>query len=269
MSSPFQKRSVDPAIDLISRISEIERALREADSGGIRIPVVSVDPPETDATNLWLFPDGRLRGRHLNPAGTAYVYREWVPTAPGSGSSGTAPAPPATVPVVTTGVWEAIWSQSYRQGGAARTDQGTVRLYYGSSGDPFNGMNQSLVGFDYAAIAAALSGSTINSVALRLQNLHSWYFSGVNIYFGIHNFTSEPATWAGGGIPRQRIVNHRFTPTQLRTVPMPIEFAQAIRDGWGKGVAIEAPNSSKEFYGYAAGVGSGQSLPALVINYTK
>lgn len=263
------KRGNDAMAALINRIGELERTVREAVAAPLKLPVLEDDPDERDPTNMWLFPDGRLRARHLNTTGTAYVYREWVPTSPGGGTSGTAPAPPVTAPTVHVESHVATWSQSYRQSGAARTDEGVVRLYYGSSGDPFNGRNQSLVGFDYATIAANLAGSTINSVTLRLQNLHSWYFSGVDIYFGIHNFTSEPATWAGGGIPQQRIVKHHFNRNQQRDVSMPLAFAQAIRDGWGKGIAIEAPDSNREFYGYAAGVGSGLQVPTLIINYTK
>lgn len=267
MSSPL-RRSTDPMAAISGKIAEIERVLREANTKNIRIPVLAVDPPETDPTNVWLFPDGRLRMRHLNTAGTAYVYREFVATAPGSTSSAVAPATPVTTPQVRIGVYPAIWSQSYQQGGAARTDDGTTKLYFGN-GDVSNGTQQSLIGFNYTTIASDLTGSTINDVQLRLYNLWSYFEDGVQIYFGIHNFTAQPATWAGGGIPAQRIVNHHFGRTEERDVPMPLSFAQAIRDGWGKGVAIEPPNSNKEFYGYAAGFGSGLTLPTLIINYTK
>jgi hypothetical protein len=130
-------------------------------------------------------------------------------------------------------------------------------------------MNQSLIGFDHSAIASALSGSTINAVWLDLTNIHAWYNSGSDIHFGIHNFSSEPSTWAGGGIPRRMIVKHHFGKPQHRTVPMPIEFAQAIRDGWGKGIALESPSTNRAYYGYAGGVGSGHPTPSLIVNYTK
>lgn len=268
MTSPFNKSS-DPIAAIQREIAEIRRIAEEGARRPFHIPIVSEDPPESDPTNLWLFPDGRLRARHRNVTDTAWVYREWVTTSPGSSTSATAPAPPTATATTHQGVWNAIWSQSYRSTGAQRTDAGATMLYYGSSGDSFNGRNQSLIGFDYAAIATALTGSTINSVALRLTNVHAWYDSGVNIYFGIHNFTSKPATWAGGGIPRQRIVSHHFGKPQYREVPMPLEFAQAIRDGWGKGIAIEAPSTSREFYGYAAGFGSSYTVPQLVITYAK
>lgn len=268
MTSPFQK-SVDPNSRILIELAELRRMAEDAAKRPHHIPVLSADPPDSDPTNMWLLPDGRLRARHRNTADTAWVIREWVSTTAGSSSSGTAPAPPSSAPITRQDTWSAIWSQSYRQGGTARTDAGVYRLYYGSSGDGFNGRNQSLIGFDHAAIATALSGSTVNAVWLDLTNLHAWYHSGVTIYFGVHNFSSEPATWAGGGIPASKITNHKFGKPQQRTVPMPLQFATMIRDNTGKGVAIEAPSSSIEFYGYAAGVGSGYSLPKLIVNYTK
>lgn len=265
MTNPLQK-SADPLAALQRELADLRRAVDSAVHRPFYIPIVTEDPPVEDPTNLWLFPDGRMRGRHWNPTGSAFVIREWVTTAPGSSTSGTAAAPPDPVPVTEQDTYPAIWSQSYRQSGAARADAGAVMLYYGSSGDAFNGKNQSLIGFDHAAIAADLAGSTVNAVYLRLMNIHAWYDSGVTIHFGIHNFSTEPGSW-GGGLPR--IVSHKFGKPQERTVPMPLSFATAIRDGSGKGISIEAPTSSKEFYGYAAGVGSGYVTPALIINYTK
>jgi hypothetical protein len=269
MSSPLSK-GYDPITQLQNEISDIRRIAEEANRQRFIIPVLEEDPPETDRTmNIWMFFDGRIRARHRDETDSAWVYREWVPTAPGSSSSGDTapPAPPAVETFQTT--WGATYTQSYRQSGAKRTDAGEVMLYYGSSGDSFNGMNQSLIGFDHSAIATALSGSTINAVWLDLTNIHAWYNSGSDIHFGIHNFSSEPTTWAGGGIPRRMIIKHHFGKPQHRTVSMPIEFAQAIRDGWGKGVALESPSTSREYYGYAAGVGSGHTPPSIIVNYTK
>lgn len=268
MTNPLSK-GPDPIARLQQEIGEIRRLAEEANRNRFRIPVLSADPPLDDPTNMWMFFDGRIRARHRNTTDTAWVIREWVPTAAGSATSATSGPPAPAVPVTTQATYSAIWTQSYRQGGAARTDAGTIMLYYGSSGDPFNGLNQSLIGFDYTTIAAALAGSTINAVYLDLTNIHAWYNSGADIYFGIHNFTAEPATWGGGGIPRSKIVKHHFGKPEQKIVTMPIEFAQAIRDGWGKGIALEAPNTSREFYGYAAGVGSGYAVPSLIINYTK
>lgn len=266
MTNPLQK-GTDPMAQFTAQLAEIRRMAEEANRKQLTIPVLNADPPETDPTNIWLLADGRMRARHLNTAGSAWVYREWVSSAPGSGSSATAPAAPPTVAVTREDSWPAIWSQSYRGNNSPRTDAGTVRLYYGSSGDSFNGKNKSLMGFDYAGIAAALAGSTVNAVWLTMTNLHTYWNAGSDVNFGIHNFTSEPATWAGlGGVFKAK---HRFVQAQTRKVAMPLEFATAIRDGSGKGIGLDAPNTSRDFYGYAAGVGSGSPVPVLTVNYSK
>lgn len=270
MTGPFRKYS-DPVEQLGAEIRELQDRLRALETPRPPLlPVLATDPPETDPINIWLLPDGRLRARHRNVAGTAWIYREWVATAPGTSSSATAPgaaapAPTTQIPLIA----DAIWTRSYRQAGNPRTDNGATHLYYGSSGDGFNGRNRSLIGFDWAAIAAALAGSTINKVTLSLTNVHAYNNSGSDIHFGIHNFGSEPGTWAGGGIPRSMISKQHFGKPQRRDVQMPLEFAQAIRDGWGKGIALESPSDSRTYYGYAGGVGSGQPLPRLTVEYAK
>lgn len=267
--SGYSKPS-DPLDQMSQAIAELQGKVRELSAPqSFRLPILAADPPVTDPINIWLLPDGRLRARHRNTADTAWVIREWVATAAGSTSSGTAPAPPPPAPVTRQDSWTAQWSQSYRQSGAARTDLGVTHLYYGSSGDGFNGRNRSLIGFDYAAIASALSGSTVLSVSLRLINIHSWYNNGSDIHMGVHNFTSEPATWAGGGIPRSMVAKYHYGKPEDKTVSLPLYFATDIRDGVGKGIAFESPSDSRTFYGYAAGVGSGYIAPTLTVQYAK
>lgn len=267
MSSGYP-RSTDPIEQLAARISTLEARIHDLERQPMILPVRESDPPETDPTNIWMFPDGRIRARHLNVAGTAYTTREWVTSAPGSGTSGSAPAAPAEAPQTYRSSWSATWSQSYRQSGAARTDDGATRLYYGYV-DSYNGRNRSLCGFDYGAIATALSGSTITNVALYMINLHTWYNAGGSTFLGIHNFSAEPATWAGGGIPRSMISQQSVPDAKATWLSLPLEFATMIRDGTGKGIAFESPDNSATHYGYAAGVGSGYTVPQLWVDYAK
>ncbi len=270
MSSTGFNKATSPYDQLADRISGLESAIRDLQRPQpFIIPVLAADPPTTDPTNIWLMPDGRIRARHLNPAGSAYVTREWIPTTPGSSSSGTAPAPPPPAPVTYQNAWTATYTQSYRQPGNARTDGGAVDLYYGSSGDAFNGRNRSLIGFDYAAIASALAGSTIQAVWITMMNKHSWYNAGSDVHLGIHNFSSEPASWGGGSIPRSMTFKAHWNKGATQQVQIPLEFAQAIRDGWGKGIALESPTDSRNYYGYMAGVGSGYQVPVLTVQYAK
>jgi hypothetical protein len=265
----FQKPT-DPYQQLAEQIRLLQAEVRDLRRPRpFLIPVLSADPPTSDPTNMWLFPDGRLRARHLNPAGSAFVTREWVPTAAGAATTGTAIAPPTSAPTTRQTEWSATYTQSYRQSGAARTDAGVVQAYYGSSGDAFNGRNRSLVGFDYAAIAAELAGSTILDVWVRMVNVHSYNNSGSYVHLGIHNFSAEPATWAGGGIPRSMLSKQHWNKGATFTAHVPLEFAQSIRDGWGKGLALESPSDSRDFYGYMGGVGSGYPPPVLIVQYAK
>lgn len=238
------------------------------------IPTLTTDPDEKDPTNLWMRYDGRLRGRYLNAAGTAFVYVDYplrsditappaVPTAP-------ATPPPAPAPKTYKTTWTATWSQTYKGDGNQRTDdKGNDYLVYGSSGDSYNGTNRSLIGFNYSSIASALAGSTIKLVELKMTNIHAYWNSGVTIYFGIHNVTSKPGSWPDSSIPRHRISWKLFGKPETKTVSISLDFAKYIRDGNGKGIAIEAPNSSQDYYGFAAGVTSGYTPPQLIITYAK
>jgi hypothetical protein len=247
-------------------LRKLQSEVNDIRNSALRVPILEEDPPDTDPTNIWLFPDGRLRMRHRNPAGSAWVIREWVTTSPGSSTSGTAAAPPAPAPVSRQGIWVANWSASYRQAGPKRTDQ-PDRVYWGSSGDSFNGRNRSYIGFDYAAIVAALAGSTITRVRLRLQALHTYWNNGAGIGFGYHNQTAAPGSWAG--TVASLVSQQRIGKTQLKDFDLPLVFGTAIRDGVSRGIAVEAPNSSADYYGYAGGVGGGVTVPTLIIDYAK
>lgn len=254
-----------PSFDSEARFLEwIDERIRSQAARSFVVPLLDANPPTTDPTNMWVLTDGRLRVRWWD--GSAWQVREFTPVAP---TSPTPPAPPSPGPSPTTRskIWTATWSQSYRSSGAPRTDQGTKFMYYGSSGDSFNGRNRSLAGFDYADIVSSLSGSTVKRVQLKMTNIHAYNDSGVDVYFGIHNSTSEPASWPS--IVRSKISKQHFGKPQTRTVDLPLEFATRIRDGSGKGIAIEAPDSAQAHYGYAAGVGSGYTPPQLIVTYVK
>ena len=243
-----------------------QEQINDIRNSALRIPMLDEDPPDTDPTNIWMFPDGRLRLRHRNTADTAWVIREWVSTSPGSSTSGSATAPPAPAPVSRQSLYVATWSASYRQAGPKRTDQ-PERVYWGSSGDSFNGRNRSYIGFNAAAIVSDLAGSTITRVRLRLQALHTYWNNGAGIGFGYHNQTSAPSSWAG--TVASLVKQDRIGKTQLKDFDLPLVFGTAIRDGVSTGVALEAPNSSTDYYGYAGGVGGGVTVPTLIIDYAK
>lgn len=245
----------------------LEEKLRSQPKPSFVLPVLGGNPPTSDPTNMWVLFDGRLRVRWWD--GSAWQYREYAPITP---TAPAPPAPPAKPPAAKTRTktWTAEWTQTYQGDGDKRTDdRGNKYLVYGSSGDSFNGRNRSLIGFDYADIDSTLTGSTVKRVQLRLTNVHAYWNSGVDIWFGIHNVTSEPASWPSGSIVRSKISKQHFGKPQTKTVDLPLEFATRIRAGTGKGIAIEAPDGDVAHYGYAGGVGSGYTPPQMTVTYVK
>lgn len=255
-----------PEDEFSGLIKKMQAQIDDLRNAPFRIPVLPADPATTDPTNMWMLPDGRIRARHRDPTDTSWVIREWVTTTPGSSTSGAAPAPPAPAPISRQGEWDATWSASYRQAGPKRTDN-PERIYWGSSGDSFNGRNRSYIGFDAGTISAALAGGTIVRVRLRLQALHTYWNNGAGIGFGWHNQTSAPSSWAG--TVASLVSQQRIGKTQLKVFELPLSFGTTIRDGTSKGIAVEAPNSSTDYYGYAGGVGSSVTIPRLIIDYAK
>lgn len=261
-------RSADPTVDSVQRIAQLEKAIVELQNRPFRIPVVDTDPGVDDPTNIWMFSDGRLRVRYRNTANTAWVIREFVSTAPGSSTSATLKPALGAAPQTQVKRYPAQWHQSYLGAGAQRTDS-TGFMFYGNGNDG-NGRQRALAGWNYTTAATDLASSTIKNVWLEIQSLGAGDPTrGSDVYFGIHNFTAAQATWAGGGIPRSMIYRVHMPTSEKITVQMPLEFATSLRDGWGKGLALEVPSDALEFYGYAAGVGSGYDLPTLVVEYAK
>jgi hypothetical protein len=263
------RRSSGPIGELVRRITELERAVRSlSHDGSFQIPVVEIDPDPSERINLWLFPDGRLRGRHWNPTGTAWVIREWVATSPGGSTSSIAPAPPADAAVSYRSSYEATWSASYTSDGTKRTDEAALLMAYGQV-EPANGRGRSLAGFDHATIQSDLASSTIYGVSLTMQNRSSVWDSGSTVYVGVHDFSSEPATWAGGGIPISMGVGAFFTPQETKTFPLSIAIGGMLRDGSALGIALEVPSSDPGLAGYMSGVAPQYSAPVLTVDYAK
>jgi hypothetical protein len=271
MGAGFQRPTSPEAGFVKAIMSEIDKRWRPK---SFVVPVVQADPPESDPTNLWMRADGRLRGRYWN--GASYTYVEYPMrsdiTAPPAVPAAPAVPTPVAAPRTYTGTYTATWSQTYKGDGSKRTDtRGELYLVYGQAeGDGVNGQQRSLVGFDYATIAADLASSTITKVELWMQNVHSYWESGVQVFFGMHNVTAEPGAWPGSGsLSLRRSVEQHYGKAEAKKVPLTVEFGQQLRAGTAKGIAIEAPSNVRDYYGYAAGVGSGYTPPQLIITYAK
>lgn len=270
---------------LAQKIQQMDSTIRDLSRPRpVIIPILDTTPDDSDPANVWLLPDGRLRIRHRNAAGTAWVIREFQETtqaiqahnnalhaaagAAGAGGSASAvpPAPPKPAAKTFTKTWAGTWSASYEEDDSKRTEYSGKRLYYGY-GDSFNGRQKSLIGFDASNIQSTLSGCTIKSVKLRLHNVHAYWNDGATIYFGVHNNASEPGSFPS--LVRNGIAHSKFGKPQLKTVTLPLIVGALLRAGTGKGIALTAPGNSSENYGWAGGVGSSYTDPALIITYVK
>lgn len=253
-------------------VKALQEAISQKLPSGLVLPMRQADPDETDPTNLWMRADGRLRGRYWNGASFTYVDYPMRSDITGVPAVPAAPAVPAkpTTPYTRVSSYTATWTQSYQGSGSQRNDsRGEQYLVYGNEGNSY-GTQRALVGFNYAAIVSDLSVSTIKSVEVELYNIHSQWSSGVDIFFGMHNVTAEPATWPDStSLPLRRVVSAHFGRPELKRVSLGIQFGSLLRAGTAKGLAIEAPSAARDYYGYAAGLGSGYSLPRLVITYIK
>jgi len=249
----------------------VEAKVREMDRPRpFEIPRFQADPPEQDPTNLWMRWDGRLRGRYWN--GASYTYVDYPMrsdiTAPPAVPAAPAPPAPGTIPQTYETTWTATWSQTYQGNDTKRTDTaGETQLYFGQV-DTTLGLQKSLVGFDGVSLVSTLTGSTIQKIELTMTLLGA-YWSSVKTQFGLHNLSAEPVTFDGTTIDQRKVGKGTFSVSGNNTIALPLAFAQSMRAGTAKGLAIEAPSADREFYGFAAGVGSGYTPPKLTITYAK
>lgn len=242
-------------------ISGLERRIASLESRPVQIPALNADPTTDYKGNIWIFQDGRIHIRL--PDGTISEVSGGVTS---GGSSGTPVPVVPPQPVLQSQEWPALWSQAYRASGGF-TGGDAQSLYYGNSGDSYNGRQSSLIGFDYSAIATALSGSTINKVEVFLYNKHTYPAGGGTVHFGLHSNAAKPGTF--GGVVSSFISKDAVKRNQAAYHVVSTAFGAALRDGSAKGVILQSPNDSTSYYGYAAGLGDGPPIPRIRITYTK
>jgi hypothetical protein len=236
------------------------------------VPNFAADPPESDPTNLWMRYDGRLRGRYWNGASFTYVdypMRSDITAPPAVPAYPPAPASSAA-PLTYTTTWAATWSQSYTGSGTKRTDPiGELHLLSGMDPTGVYGQQKGIAGFDYAAIAASLAGSTISKIELTVTVINAYWPTGGEVYFGAHALTAEPTTFDPAGSLLRYGSSAQFVPGSVVTVPLPLTFAQSFRSGTVRGLVFESITSDVGAFVQLAGVGSGYTEPQLTVTYAK
>lgn len=250
----------DPLAALAQEINKLREDIADLAQKPLIIPILNADPGTGYPGNIWAYPNGNLNIRKKD--GTVAGYTAVAPAA-----GGTNPTPPAQ-PISRIGTWAGTWGQAYKASGGF-TGGDNSKLYQGN-GDGFNGRQRSQIGFDYAAIVTALSGSNVTGVRIWLSMAHTWYYAGGTFWFGMHNSATKPGTWANtigrDFVSQARVPNGGGVWCSLAT-----EFGAKLRDGAAKGVTLQAPNDDRTYYGYAwggPGTNSGQ-LPQLEITYVK
>lgn len=126
----------------------------------------------------------------------------------------------------------------------------TGTMYQGgetASGGGFNGTMKSL-GIIAGNPVSDLSGVTIDQVTIRLENLHSWYNSGINVILGYNSNSSLPSSYNVSG------------QTQVATYAMG-EGATHTQDITGGGLGTAMANGS------AKCITLGPGSPFLLNNY--
>lgn len=252
-------RSAEEA--LAQRIRAIEEALAAKTYEPLAIPQVNADPAVGQG-NIWVYPDGKLNVRLKD--GTVKQYTAVAPAPPPA-----PPAPPPPQPITRWSTWTAVYGQAYRSVGGF-TGGDNSKLYQGNVGDGYNGRQRSLIGFDYASIQSALSGSQITSVELWMYMAHTYWNAGGTAWFGMHNNTAKPGTW-GGTIGRDLVSSKKVPKVGGVWCALSTEFGARLRDGSARGITLQAPSDDREYYLYAhGGPGTASNLmPQLRITYVK
>ncbi len=177
----------------------------------------------------------------------------------------------ATNTVRTTKTYPAVWSNTFKQSGAQRTDKdGNLTMYQGYY-DSFAGDQRSLFGFDSTLIMSDTSGATIVACTVTFKVQHEGSSTGLDCILSSHNYTSKPSTWDGANVirDRARLLNVREGTSGKIDLGTTIggEFKSGATRGLGFG---PSGNSSyvPEEYGYLFGAGT-SSRPVLAITYDK
>lgn len=257
--------AVPEELRTLERIKSLEDAVLRLQSRGTVIPTLEADPGTQDPTNLWFLDDGRLRGRTRSGDIVELAFSSHshpgITGTPSGGSGSTAPPPPPAYSP-STQVYEsgADWAQSYNKGGAQQ--RSTPYLYYGNSGDSFNGQQMSMIHFpNLGVLAPGPVGTRIAEVYVRITNIHTWFNGGGDLRIGFHNSGAKPGTFQ----------QNRWDPLTVRVgkpsidlwYGLPAWVGELYRDGLVQGFTFMQNTNDRAFYGYA------QSDVRLKIVYVK
>jgi hypothetical protein len=212
------------------------------------VPTFASDPAASTGWRLW-FNGGtsRLRGRLAN--GSIIEYAPVTATTssdggtPVSGSStSTKPKPSDPTPKKYVSVYPTTWTRMF-----CVTHGIEAGGRYGTFPGSYHGMRRIMFGFNDSAIRADLAGSTIRNVELRMRNLDSWSYSGIDVHFGAHNKAAAPDAFSA--VRRDAWKGHWPAVGGGHWRNTTDWFGKALRDNTIKGLTIDQPSGSSAYYG--------------------
>ena len=136
----------------------------------------------------------------------------------------------------------------------------------GNKADTFNGKAKSWLVFPYTTIQSDLSGVTLSSTKLKLNNNHTWFNSGMTVAVGWDTSTSFGSTKgdpSGGNID-----SSEFHVDEGATITQGISgLGTAFKNGTAFNVVLFKNTNSLSYYGYFAGE-SQSGPPQITFNGT-
>jgi hypothetical protein len=118
------------------------------------------------------------------------------------------------------------------------------------------------------ALASDLSGATITSVQLYLNNNHTWSSGGMTACIGWDAKSTFGATAGDPGGAGIDLTETHFNPGQAKWVNVPNSIAANLASGAANSLVLYKASNSLTFYGYFAGAGQSTG-PQLKVQYTK
>lgn len=137
--------------------------------------------------------------------------------------------------------------QNYWTLSGSKENNYPTRHYHGSHNGTSSAKRGSMIFFNIEAIQADLAGAEIDDVRLYLDNLHSYYSTGMTVVICSHDKTTEPTSWS---YKDYNIDSLTINKGQNLWYDLPNSFAEGLRDGTLKGIALYPSSNSTIYYGY-------------------
>lgn len=246
---------------LANQLLDLQEQVTALTERSFVVPLVNADLPVSDPTNMWVFPDGRVRVRlpgNVVKTITTITDAVTATTVPKGGTT--------TTKQTRTKTYQSTWAETYWPfGGSPPWNQkrnATSVLDYGYQDATF-AQQKTMIGFDATTIAADLSGATINKVELFLRTI----FANSNptaIRIGAHDYAAEPAAYH---VRNLAVTTASWPRTGSAWHTLSSWFGQSFRDGLIKGIVLDQNSNAASLYGQVDGFGADR--PTLRITYTK